>query len=612
MDPSVERFLFGEAPARRFTQDSPILPEVWIAYFNDKNEFGARVDLLLNPHRRSSPGLLKKEVSEQLKNFKQGKNTKFQNDSAYSLLASKDHLPLVYNESHVAAQLNFAELIFCTLPLTKWWNDYCCKKIKDNTFQARKFINEFKSKKTLHFTDELFWLAKLIGYYYNIKVHVTSEGKEPEDEALVVLGLNHLDGIKIIKKKILNPLHSVTVNRPIKLALDLSLKTVKADAVHKLCDISCNYISWAIIDSGVDAEHIAFNESGKLNKGKKEDWLSTSRIVETYDFSRLRNLLNIDLDKSKDDPEQVTINSESRRLLKEFNSGLKSGRMLNWDLLIPLLKIDHDKKYEKPSVEHGTHVAGILGANLPKEKAKKIGLEYELFGMCPDIKIYDLRVLDKDGDGNEFNLLAALQFIRFMNQSIDQPIIHGVNLSLSLDHDVKTSACGRSPVCEECERLVGSGVVVVAAAGNRGFSDDILASNNHSNYQGISITDPGNAENVITVGSTHREMPHTYGVSYFSSRGPTGDGRSKPDIIAPGEKILSTTPHDLLKRMDGTSMAAPHVSGAAALLMARHIEFKGQPMKIKKVLCETATDLGREHHFQGHGLVDILRAIQSI
>ena len=64
--------------------------------------------------------------------------------------------------------------------------------------------------------------------------------------------------------------------------------------------------------------------------------------------------------------------------------------------------------------------------------------------------------------------------------------------------------------------------------------------------------------------------------------------------------------------MEGTSQAAPHVSGAAAMLMARHEELIGQPERIKQILCETATDLGRERDFQGHGLVDVLRAIQSV
>ena len=116
----------------------------------------------------------------------------------------------------------------------------------------------------------------------------------------------------------------------------------------------------------------------------------------------------------------------------------------------------------------------------------------------------------------------------------------------------------------------------------------------------------------MTVGATHRYQPHTYGVSYFSSRGPTGDGRMKPDIVAPGEKIYAPVPDRGSDVKDGTSMAAPHVSGAAAMLMARHRELIGQPARIKKILCDTATDLGRERYFQGSGMLDILRALQSV
>jgi serine protease AprX len=117
---------------------------------------------------------------------------------------------------------------------------------------------------------------------------------------------------------------------------------------------------------------------------------------------------------------------------------------------------------------------------------------------------------------------------------------------------------------------------------------------------------------VITVGSTHRGKPHIFGVSFFSSRGPTGDGRLKPDLVAPGEKIVGPVRANHYEVMQGTSQAAPFVSGAAAILLARNSELAGDPARVKAILCQSATDLGRLREFQGMGLLDVLRALQSV
>jgi subtilisin family serine protease len=174
-------------------------------------------------------------------------------------------------------------------------------------------------------------------------------------------------------------------------------------------------------------------------------------------------------------------------------------------------------------------------------------------------------------------------------------------------------------------RLVKSGVVVVVAAGNTGYGTLLTKEGQSDASLDLTINDPGNAEYAITVGSTHRDEPHRYGVSYFSSKGPTGDGRYKPDLLAPGERIISCAAKGAKLVVDeagdqtctyfessGTSMAAPHVSGAIAAFLSIRREFIGEPEKVKQVFCSTATDLGRDRYFQGSGLVDLMRAIQSV
>ncbi len=262
----------------------------------------------------------------------------------------------------------------------------------------------------------------------------------------------------------------------------------------------------------------------------------------------------------------------------------------------------------------------------------------ELCSIAPECKLVSMKVLNEEGAGTTTAIMRALQKVNEVNQNGRRLLIHGVNLSLGYDFDPEWFACGQSPLCVEVDRLVRSGVVVVVAAGNSGFGYlNSAFTNVKPAGMALTINDPGNAETAITVGSTHREMPHLYGASYFSSKGPTGDGRVKPDLLAPGEKILScaagTKKEEILGRGrsagspsvkqapdrqvqyiedSGTSMAAPHVSGAIAAFLSVRREFQGQPERVKSLFLENATDLNRDRYFQGHGLVDLMRTIQSV
>ena len=360
--------------------------------------------------------------------------------------------------------------------------------------------------------------------------------------------------------------------------LDRSVATVKADAAQAAFHASGEGVTWAVLDTGVAAKHRHFDTYHNLEG-----------TLEHRDFTG-------------EGPADEDVNG------------------------------------------HGTHVAGIIaGYAATTSRTPLRATRYErdengdtvqrvitpasISGIAPRCSIVSYKVLDRDGHGQSSSILDALQAIQEVNDDGRRLRIHGVNLSVGYGFDPEWFACGQSPLCVEVDRLVRSGVSVVVAAGNTGYAlaTDALQQRAVAAGRPLSINDPGNSELAITVGSTHRDMPHVYGVSYFSSKGPTGDGRAKPDLVAPGERILSAAAGAMMteaqagsrRRIDyvecsGTSMSAPHVSGVVAAFLSIRQEYVGQPDKVKQILCSTATDLGRTRDFQGHGLVDAMRAIQSV
>jgi subtilisin family serine protease len=620
----IEELFYGRPDQqRRFTQDFPILPDVWIAYGRSPAD---RIELLLSPHNESDAATAATALRQRLEHDRTAAGGLWQ--AAHPGMRAPR---VLFNESVVLSGLSFWELLRGALPLTDWWkraiaplgDDWSRSRLTE--LAAR--LNDSRTGGTpLTIGTDPRLLVKLI----RIAACIESEREgQPIPEIAVdqpALTPAEIEAFARLFEDLMQPdpsaagiLWSASLNRQASTGVWRSRLTVKADAAARLFDAKTAGIRWAVLDTGIDARHPAFKRrdaSGAIRAvdptAAPDDALN-SRVVKTYDFLRIKELLDPDAPLG---PAGADADARGLQPIREeLARSLKMGRAVDWTLLEPLLRIPQSESgYKPPQYDsHGTHVAGILAANWP-EAAQQTPIQEPLYGVCPDLEFYDLRVLpDNPSDtADEFTIMAALQFIRHLNANKDVMLIHGVNLSLSVPHDVANYACGRTPVCEECERVVASGVVVVTAAGNRGFDKRERDPSAFGDYRYISITDPGNADGVITVGSTHRMLPHNYGVSYFSSRGPTGDGRRKPDLVAPGERIDSCALNDYFGTMDGTSMAAPHVSGAAALLLARHRELIGNPRRVKDILARTATDLGREPRFQGAGMVDVLRAIQSI
>jgi len=607
------RILYPDTRGQRFTQDTPIQLSVWLAYAVDWKESVPPAErtahLLLEPHSSKTIGDAVQAVK--------GKLAEERGESPKKFI-------LPFNESHILATLTFRELLRVMLPLTSWWGREIRKRFYPDQLRNLPKRADFlwlllnPAYQDRELPSELLDFIRIAGAILKDEPIPLSEEEQKLYFTDAVDRIADLyEGADVTSEEKNKPvLFQAALNRTASTSVWRSRLAVKADAALLLFSIRCTGLTWAVVDSGVDARHPAFRRIDKPKPPDKDEseW---SRIKRTFDFTRIRDLLGGEFTAAADNSVFASLpEAERKDIQSDLRRRLSTGQQVDWNLLLPFMEVKHGAKYPAPEHEHGTHVAGILAANQANEKPA----EKDLVGVCPDLELFDVRVIDKFGQGDEFSILAALQFLRFLNSHSDRLLVHGANLSFSIPHAVDSYACGETPVCQECRRLVGSGVVVVAAAGNRGYRGSLGAgagadpaiADAFEDYRNISITDPGNAEEVITVGSTHRFQPHKYGVSYFSSRGPTGDGRSKPDIVAPGEKVESCTPDNRRAALDGTSMAAPHVSGAAALLMARHRELIGRPVRIKEILCKSATDLGRERAFQGAGMLDILRALQSV
>src|SRR5438445_910138 len=256
------------------------------------------------------------------------------------------------------------------------------------------------------------------------------------------------------------------------------------------------------------------------------------------------------------------------------------------------------------SYGHGTHVAGIIAGNAAGSSCGNCDVTFR--GIAPNANIVNLRALDANGQATDSMVIAAIQQaialksqynIRVINLSLGR----GIFESYTLD-----------PLCQAVEQAWKAGIVVVVAAGNYGRDN----SNNNNGYG--TITAPGNDPYVITVGAMKTMGTPSRAddlIATYSSKGPTVlDHVAKPDLVAPGNLIISdlasTTdtlysqyPANLVAvaeyttsnsgnssssyyRLSGTSMAAPMVSGAAALLLQQNPALT--PDQVKARLMNTA------------------------
>ncbi|MEU9204660.1 S8 family serine peptidase [Streptomyces sp. NPDC048332] len=230
---------------------------------------------------------------------------------------------------------------------------------------------------------------------------------------------------------------------------------------------------------------------------------------------------------------------------------------------------------------HGTHVAGIVaGSGAASDGRYK--------GVAPGAKLLVGKVLDNTGNGDESSVIAGMEWAAAQGADV---------ISMSLGADTEESS---DPISEAVDALTdSSGALFVISAGNSGPGRTTVSS-------------PGIAGKALTVGATDDQDR----LAEFSSRGPTAGGALKPEITAPGVNIVSARAAGTqlgpvvdtdYTAISGTSMAAPHVSGAAALLVQQHPGWG--PQRLKDALVSSAkTGPDNDVYEQGAGRLAVDRA----
>ncbi|MFH1978715.1 MAG: S8 family serine peptidase, partial [Candidatus Aenigmatarchaeota archaeon] len=305
-------------------------------------------------------------------------------------------------------------------------------------------------------------------------------------------------------------------------------------------------------------------------------------------------LINADQVWDLDDPEGVKITGEGKTIAI-IDTGIDythpdlGGCFGSGCKVIDGYDFVNDDEDPMDDQGHGTHVAATAAGS------------GTLKGVAPDANLYAYKVLDQYGYGSDSDVIEAIERATDPDQDGNfSDHLDVISMSLSVkyyDFDDCYEDVGSSIAIDNA---VDVGVVVVAAASNE--------------YGYSTIGAPGCAKKAITVGASDKQDI----IADFSSKGPTKDYRVKPDVVAPGVDICAAqwdSAWDYLKCLDyehtaisGTSMATPHVSGAAALILQAHPDWG--PQEIKYALRNTAINLGYDVLKEGWGRIDVFEAVQ--
>ena len=258
---------------------------------------------------------------------------------------------------------------------------------------------------------------------------------------------------------------------------------------------------------------------------------------------------------------------------------IDNGIKKEFDCISPILKAEYSLANDrtKDPVTHGTLLANIIGNQYLDEEDRTVGI-------APNAEIIDFNIFNTKEEYYLSDILQIFDLIIREKIELDILLIPMATLHPSYGKDILSRACNL---------LVEENMLIVCPAGNFGAESK-------------SIGSPGAAKKVITVGSINKKGK----VAYFSGRGPTLDGRRKPDLVFPGSKIEIPLSNETRIQFSGTSVSAAIATGIIALL--REYDRQITHEQILSILNSTALDLYQSKDSQGKGTTDIVRIFKHL
>ena len=351
----VELVLLGPTNDRRQLQDSPVLGDVWIAYAMKPAE---AVDLLITPHKTQAAGPVAVRIAKRL-------------DRIDLPRSPGQESQIAYLQGLVAGRLFFEELLRVIVPMTQWWND---RKIQEG---LQQYDNNTRLKKRLQAVldwtkaddeDEQARTAAAFAEFSSLDRYVSLAGiilwtskqpktkKSPKGAGEALVKLKSPEPIvkllgDVFKKLLDDPdfepgesnpqIWQVSLNRKAMPALSRSVPSVKGDAARTLFKVRCESIRWAVLDSGIDANHPAFNDEN-----------GESRIIKAFDFSNIRRIVSLDnldtktaafkaqLKELREGREKQLSAKDATDKLKALAEDAENDRSIHWELVEPFITID--------------------------------------------------------------------------------------------------------------------------------------------------------------------------------------------------------------------------------------------------------------------------------